>query len=296
MLGNTEITVAELLLGIVREDKPLAMRLGLGGVDAIRNEIEALAPPKGERQRIATSVDMPLSNESKRALAYAAEEAERLLHKHIDSTHLVLGLLRQEDTLAAKLLGKHGIELEAYRGVVRQESPERGQALVRPTKEHERPIVAPLAASLEPAISNLQSLVYDAAARLGGFTDAEGDQRLKRRAWTRKEAIGHLMDWAIVHQQWVTRALLEPRVQGVGYPDEASVAVQGYAALPWLEVVNLWASFNGLLIHVLLRVPEEKLSVPCRMGIAEPLPLSKLIEAYVKHCEDIAAQVLAKLD
>src|SRR5579872_5525388 len=46
-----------------------------------------------------TSVDLPLSNESKRVLAYAAEEAERLAHKHIGTEHLLLGLLREKNLL-----------------------------------------------------------------------------------------------------------------------------------------------------------------------------------------------------
>jgi len=51
------------------------------------------------REKVSTSVDLPLSNECKRVLAYAAEEAERLGHKHIGTEHLLLGLLREENAL-----------------------------------------------------------------------------------------------------------------------------------------------------------------------------------------------------
>ena len=63
------------------------------------------------REWISTSVDMPLSDECKRVLAYAAEEAERLSHKHIGIDHLLLGLLREQDCFATKLLNKRGVLL-----------------------------------------------------------------------------------------------------------------------------------------------------------------------------------------
>jgi ATP-dependent Clp protease ATP-binding subunit ClpC len=115
-LGTSQITTEELLLGILREDKTVASRLSAGAVEAIRKELEQLAPPKGER--VPTSVDMPLTHETKRALAYAVEEADALHHKMIDSPHLVLGLLRVEGCLAATLLRKHGLEYDSYRASV----------------------------------------------------------------------------------------------------------------------------------------------------------------------------------
>jgi hypothetical protein len=66
---------------------------------------------RSQREPISTSVDLPLSHEAKRVLAYGAEEAERMGHKHIGSEHLLLGLLREEGSLPARLLRQHGIEL-----------------------------------------------------------------------------------------------------------------------------------------------------------------------------------------
>ena len=44
-------------------------------------------------------------------LAYAAEEAERLGHKHIGTEHLLLGLLREEKCFAAQILNERGVRL-----------------------------------------------------------------------------------------------------------------------------------------------------------------------------------------
>jgi ATP-dependent Clp protease ATP-binding subunit ClpC len=56
------------------------------------------------RERTSTSVEVPLSHECKRILNYAAEEAERLGHKHIGTEHLVLGIQREDQCLAARIL------------------------------------------------------------------------------------------------------------------------------------------------------------------------------------------------
>jgi ATP-dependent Clp protease ATP-binding subunit ClpC len=112
--GLPNIETEHLLLGLLREDKALTNRLFRShtSVESIRKQIEENTTI---REKVSTSVDLPLSNESKRALAYAAEEAERLGHKHIGTEHLLLGLLREEDCFAAKILKERKVTLETVR-------------------------------------------------------------------------------------------------------------------------------------------------------------------------------------
>jgi ATP-dependent Clp protease ATP-binding subunit ClpA len=120
--GSAYIETEHLLLGLLREDKALANRFlhSHAAVEAIRQQIEAQSPP---RPAASTSVDLPLSHECKRAVAYAAEEAARLNHQHIGPEHLLLGLLREEKSLAAQLLRERGVTLALVRDEVKQ--PER---------------------------------------------------------------------------------------------------------------------------------------------------------------------------
>ena len=74
---------------------------GSDSVEAIRRKV---ASKSTQRDKVSTSVDLPLSNESKRVLAYGAEEAERLGHKHIGTEHRLLGLLREKDSFGEQLL------------------------------------------------------------------------------------------------------------------------------------------------------------------------------------------------
>ncbi len=283
-LGTSEITGEELLLGILREDKTVAIQLNPGAAEAIRKELEQLAPPKEER--LPTSVDMPVGEEVQRALACAAEEAEAMHHKHIDTPHLALGLLRVEDGLAAKLLRKHGLVDERYRKMVAEPQSE----------EPLSPIpAAPIETSLDSVASALQRLVDDTEGRLRAHGETYGSHQLSSNAWTRKEGLGHLIDRAILHVQLVTQALMESRLKAPGFPGDDAAAVQLYADFPWEETVDLWVLLNRLLIHMLLRIPEDKLGAPCRIGTAEPVPLVRLMEAYVKYCQDFVRRILARL-
>jgi ATP-dependent Clp protease ATP-binding subunit ClpC len=121
--GSPYIETEHLLLGILREDKALTSRYfrSHARVEETRKEIEKHTVV---REKVSTSVDLPLSNESKRVLAYAAEEAERLGHKHIGTEHLLLGLMREEKCFAAGLLERRGLKLETLRVELAQISEE----------------------------------------------------------------------------------------------------------------------------------------------------------------------------
>ncbi len=112
--GSPYIETEHLLLGLIREDKALANRFlrSHAAVESIRKQIEAHTTV---REKVSTSVDLPLSHECKRVLAYAAEEAERLSHKHIGTEHLLLGLLREEKCFAAEILHERGLRLNTIR-------------------------------------------------------------------------------------------------------------------------------------------------------------------------------------
>ncbi len=112
--GSPYIETEHLLLGLLREDKALANRFlrSHGSIESIRKEIEARITV---RERISTSVEVPLSQECKRILSFAAEEAERLGHKHVGTEHLLLGVLREEKSFGAEILLERGLRLSTVR-------------------------------------------------------------------------------------------------------------------------------------------------------------------------------------
>jgi ATP-dependent Clp protease ATP-binding subunit ClpC len=67
-----------------------------------------------------TSVDLPLSNASKRIVAYTAEEADKLASKPIGTEHLLLGLLRERKSDVPAALAAVGIDLHSARNRIRE--------------------------------------------------------------------------------------------------------------------------------------------------------------------------------
>jgi ATP-dependent Clp protease ATP-binding subunit ClpC len=106
--GSEHIETEHLLLGILRTDGPLALRL-LKAPEKIESIREQIEKQLSRREKTSTSLDLPLSQECKRVLAYGTEEAKRLNHEHIAPEHLLLGLLREEKCVATKILVKAGL-------------------------------------------------------------------------------------------------------------------------------------------------------------------------------------------
>jgi hypothetical protein len=301
--GSPYLEPEHLLLGLLREDPTLRGRLLSEARDQIRKRIEENSP---RREKISTSVDLPLSTDSKRVLALGAKESDALNHKVIDCGHLVLGLLRLEKGIAATLLPQYGVDYESYRGVVSEPTvaPPKSEQRLRPVRirtydreiEWDEPEPQTAAApSLQGPIDALAGFVAATVEHIDAFSDAYGRRRLKRKPWSRKEAVGHLIDWAIAHRRWFVRALTEPKVVARGYPPDDWVSAQQYGAFPWPELVAVWLGENRLLIHVLRQIPEGKINTPCRIGIDKPIPLAQVIARYVAQCEDVLGQILARL-
>src|SRR4029077_10631917 len=112
--GSHTIESEHLLLGLLQEDGKLMQRfLGLPTTTGvIKKEIEAQVK-KG--RQFGTNVEVPLSAECKRILNFAAEEADRLGHSQIGTGHLLLGILREEKCVAARILVGHGVNATAIR-------------------------------------------------------------------------------------------------------------------------------------------------------------------------------------
>ncbi|HEX5718124.1 MAG TPA: ATP-dependent Clp protease ATP-binding subunit, partial [Thermoanaerobaculia bacterium] len=124
-LGSRVIESEHILLGILREGEEtvteIFRRFQVKPED-IRREIE------GERvfvERISSTAELPLSEESKKILAYASHEAESMLHATVGSEHLLIGILRVEGCTAMRILAQHGFDVYTVREEVLSISKER---------------------------------------------------------------------------------------------------------------------------------------------------------------------------
>ena len=114
-LGSRVIESEHILLGVLREGeeiiKEIFSRFNVKP-EQIRREVE------GDRlfvDRISSSAELPLSEESKKILAYAAHEAESMLHQYVGTEHLLIGILRVESSTAARILSAKGLNVYGVR-------------------------------------------------------------------------------------------------------------------------------------------------------------------------------------
>jgi ATP-dependent Clp protease ATP-binding subunit ClpC len=114
-MGSKVIGSEHLLLGLIKEGDELVQELFARSnvnLELLRAEMEARGP-SGEKQ--VTPIEIPFSEEAKKVLGCAEEEAERLLHPNVSDEHILLGLLRVEDSSAGRLLAEKGMRLYALR-------------------------------------------------------------------------------------------------------------------------------------------------------------------------------------
>ena len=113
-LGENYVSTEHLLLGLVRENDSVAARiLDRMGVSLgrIRSEIERQVT-RGDGR---LGQDMQLTPRAKRVIDLAYDEARQLGNNYIGTEHLLLGLIREGEGLAGRVLAKLGVELERTR-------------------------------------------------------------------------------------------------------------------------------------------------------------------------------------
>ncbi len=109
--NNDYLGTEHLLLAILREEDGIPIiilkKMGLS-IDEVRFEIEKNLPPGSN---LLTFGDIPFTPRAKKVLEYAIEEARLLGHNYIGSEHLLLGLLREEEGIAGRILRNLGANL-----------------------------------------------------------------------------------------------------------------------------------------------------------------------------------------
>jgi ATP-dependent Clp protease ATP-binding subunit ClpA len=119
-LGSPKIGPEHLLLGLLREDHILLTRfLDAESIAAIAIEIERNAV----RQPVDVTGELRLTQESQRALNYGTEEAVRCGDSVVGTTHLLIGLMREPGTVAARILHECGLDLATLRECLQADPP-----------------------------------------------------------------------------------------------------------------------------------------------------------------------------
>jgi ATP-dependent Clp protease ATP-binding subunit ClpC len=114
LLNHSYVGTEHLLLGLIREDDGVAARVlrNLGIIlPKVRDSVEFISP----RGKYETNGELGLTPRTKMVIDLAKEEAKVLGHHYIRTEHLLLGLIREGEGIAAGVLESLGVNLETVR-------------------------------------------------------------------------------------------------------------------------------------------------------------------------------------
>ena len=137
-LGHSVVGTEHILLGLIAEGEDVAARalLSLGiSIDQVRAEVERIIG-RGEKP---TEGPIGFTPRSKRVLELAFDEARRLGHTYIGTEHLLLGLIREGEGVAAQVLHNLGADLEKVRTQVTSQIGGSGQAKAQKPRSGKTP-------------------------------------------------------------------------------------------------------------------------------------------------------------
>jgi ATP-dependent Clp protease ATP-binding subunit ClpC len=127
--GGGSVEAEHLLLGLIHDPRAIRCVIERPQLDGLRSDVlkrMVVSAPQ------SVSVEIPFSSQAKRALQFAAQEADTLQDHHIGAEHLLLGLLREQQSAAAQVLMAHGLTLAAARTRVAGAPEQTGAELPRP--------------------------------------------------------------------------------------------------------------------------------------------------------------------
>ncbi|MDI9441474.1 MAG: ATP-dependent Clp protease ATP-binding subunit [Firmicutes bacterium] len=137
-LGHNVVGTEHLLLGLIAEGEDIAARtlLSLGiSIDQVRKEVERIIG-RGDQP---TEGSIGFTPRSKRVLELAFDEARRLGHTYLGTEHLLLGLIREGEGVAAQVLTNLGADLERVRNKLTSQLGGRSQSKGRETAAKRTP-------------------------------------------------------------------------------------------------------------------------------------------------------------
>lgn len=117
-LGHNNIGTEHILLGLIREGEGIAAKaliaLGLG-LEKIQDEVESLI---GRGQEQPSSI--AYTPRAKKVIELSMDEARKLGHTYVGTEHILLGLIREGEGVAARVLNNLGVSLNKARQQVLQ--------------------------------------------------------------------------------------------------------------------------------------------------------------------------------
>ena len=146
-------------------------------------------------------------------------------------------------------------------------------------------------ARMQNTADELRALVAHASSRFELISEEESLIRPSEGKWSKREIVGHLIDSASNNHQRFVRGQVGSEITLPEYDQEAWVQNQVYQKESWSALVQLWRLYNLHLIHLIVNIPQEKLSNTCFIGDNPPVSLEFLVTDYVRHLRHHLRQI-----
>ena len=131
-LSHDYIGTEHLLLGLLREEEGIATRV-LGSLDMTLEAVRArVAGIVGRGDGSVTTGQVPFTPRAKKVLELALREALSLGHDYIGTEHILLGLVRENEGVAAQVISSFGHDAETVRVEVIRLLSGTGRSVVHP--------------------------------------------------------------------------------------------------------------------------------------------------------------------
>jgi ATP-dependent Clp protease ATP-binding subunit ClpC len=153
------IGTEHILLGLIEESKGVAAKVFKNlnvNLSKVRLEVEKLVQ---SGPNMVTMGSLPQTPRAKKVIEYAIEEAHGFKHNYIGTEHILLGLLREMEGVAAQVLMNLSLKLEEVREEILRLSGEKPNTL---SPEQPEPELAPAEEEIEAPAQPKSSLVFHA--------------------------------------------------------------------------------------------------------------------------------------
>ena len=147
---------------------------------------------------------------------------------------------------------------------------------------------------MKKTIEELDQIIGEYARKIGAIPETDFSAKPLSNKWSKKEAVGHLIDSAQSNMRRFICGQYESSPPKIVYDQDRWVASNNYLQMDSKEIIEFWRLINKRIIAVLSQMPASNYSLNCDTGKTEVKlhSLEWLADDYVKHMKHHLNQVI----